>query len=366
MKVLWLFNHPAPYKVRFFNLLGEKVDLTAVFERRDEGGRNKNFYDEEAKTFRPVFLNGLALGEGNSLCRGFKKIIKEGYDIVVINGWSTLTEMNAIRYLKKRKIPYIFAINGGIAKLNEASWKKRLKTRAISEASLYLSPDENGGRYLTHYGADPKRIRFYPYSTIYENELRSKPLAKEERASFLKELGIPDGHIYTAIGSFIERKNGAFLLREIWPHVSEDKTLYLVGGGPQEALYREIIREKRLSNVHLIPFQDKQTVLKWLSISDLSIFLTNEDIYGHVANESLSQRTPVLGSVHSNAVKHLIKKDGENGYLVEPHDKKGILKALERGVTEDMREHAFETAKENTLERMVESHLRSFEEYLAK
>lgn len=34
MKILWLTNIPSPYRVKFFNELGTKCDLTVVFEKR--------------------------------------------------------------------------------------------------------------------------------------------------------------------------------------------------------------------------------------------------------------------------------------------------------------------------------------------
>ncbi|MBO6285234.1 MAG: hypothetical protein J6O18_02835 [Bacilli bacterium] len=39
MRIFWLFNHPAPYKVEFFNRLGKNNELTVYFERASEAGR---------------------------------------------------------------------------------------------------------------------------------------------------------------------------------------------------------------------------------------------------------------------------------------------------------------------------------------
>lgn len=132
MKVFWLFNHPAPYKVDFFNLLGKSCELTVCFERHSEGDRNPSFYAEKAKNFKMLLPHSLPLGDFNNYTDlPIKEIKKNHYDVIVINGWSTLTEMRCISYLKKHNIPYVFAINGGVIRENEHSYKKSLKQKFL-------------------------------------------------------------------------------------------------------------------------------------------------------------------------------------------------------------------------------------------
>lgn len=365
MKILWLFNHPAPYKIDFFNELGKKCELTAVFERRKEGDRPDAFYYGEAKNFKMVILNSIHFGPYNNFTSKAKSIIKkEQFDIIVMNGWSSFTEMSVLKYLKKNNIPYIFAINGGIEKRGEASWKRKAKIKYLDGAKLYLSPDQNSAKYLKYYGVDPKRIRLYPYSTVYENELPSKPLNKEEREASKKELGLREGKLYMAVGSFSERKNDSLLLK-LWKDVSKDKVLMLVGTGPEEKAYRKMIAEEGLDNVEIRPFTTHTTLLQWFRAADASILLTKEDIYGHVINESLSQGTPVISSRYSNAAMKLIK-DGVNGRLVNIEDEDEVLSALKMDIDESFRAEALKVAKENTIEKQSDFHMAVFEEFLAK
>jgi hypothetical protein len=69
MKVFWLFNHPAPYKVDFFNELGKSCDLTVLFERANEAGRNAIFYSEKPLTFHAIIAQSLKLGGINNWTR---------------------------------------------------------------------------------------------------------------------------------------------------------------------------------------------------------------------------------------------------------------------------------------------------------
>jgi glycosyltransferase involved in cell wall biosynthesis len=364
MKVLWLFNHPAPYKIDFFNLLGEQIDLTVLFERCSEDDRGPAFYYEKAKSFKEEIFHSLHLGVYNNYtAKPLHEIQKNHYDIIVINGWSTLSEMQCIAYLKKHKIPYIFAINGGIVKENEAHWKDRLKRKYLPGAKLYLSPDAHSADYLVHYGVDEQKIRLYPYATIFTSELVKEPLSKEERRLLRQEEGIEGEEVFLSAGSFIKRKNDLQLL-EIWQKVSPEKTLLLMGDGPEKGTYESFIKEHHLSNVHILPFKPHPEVLRYFRMADASIFLTREDIYGHVVNECLSQGTPVISSTRANSALNLIVPEA-NGRLVNLEDERSILEAIEKPLAPTMGEEALQTAKANTLEKMVASHLAIFKDYLS-
>ena len=75
---------------------------------------------------------------------------------------------------------------GGTIK-KESCLKRKIKRHYISRANAYFSPDEESNKYLVHYGANPKVIYNYPYSTIYENEIVKNRPNKE---ALRKELGI--------------------------------------------------------------------------------------------------------------------------------------------------------------------------------
>ena len=83
MRLLWVFSHPAPYKREFFSLLGEHVDLTAVFENEREGGRHPGFYQAKGEHYVEKLLP--QHGKGKAL---LKEMREGSYDLVVMNGWA--------------------------------------------------------------------------------------------------------------------------------------------------------------------------------------------------------------------------------------------------------------------------------------
>ena len=57
MKVLYLANIPSPYRVDFFNELGQQIDLTVIFERETASDRDENWMKKKKQTLIPYILN---------------------------------------------------------------------------------------------------------------------------------------------------------------------------------------------------------------------------------------------------------------------------------------------------------------------
>src|SRR5574344_2838357 len=117
----------------------------------------------------------------------------------------------------------------------------------------------------------------------------------------------------------------------------------MVENGPEKKDYEIFILENKLNNVVIKDYEPHKKILSLFQMADFSIFLTKEDIYGHVVNESLSQGTPVIASTNANSSLNLIQ-DGTNGYLVNIEKNDTIEKALLREPNEALRLGALETA----------------------
>ena len=360
MKILIVFNHIAPYKVRLFNELAKYHDLTVLFERDKSSDREKDFYSENNFKFKAVFMKGLKFGFENTLSNGVVKHLKQNqYDLIIMNGYSKVPELLAIRYLKKNNIPYGLYINGGIIH-KETKAKKNFKTKYISGASFYMSPDERSNKYLEYYGANPKLIYNYPYATIFENQLMKKPLSDKEKETLKETLGIPYKKVYVSCGQLIKRKNYMALL-EIWNKIPSDSHLLLFGTGKQKHTLEKYVKKHNLSNVHFMGFKKTDELFEYYHVSEAFLFPSKEDIYGHVINEALSQGLPIIINNTVNSGLHLIKNEF-NGFVVPNFDETGVLDAMKFIAGHDMFNNCVNTAKENTYEIMVNNHLKIFYE----
>jgi len=354
MKILIVFNHPAPYKVALFNGLSAKHDVHVIFERFKASNRNQSFYNESNYKFTLHKIKGVSLGDENHLSFGVVRHLKKHkYDLIIMNGYSTLTEMLALRYLKRKKIPYAFYINGGFANEKECKLKKEIKTYFISGAEAYFSPAKKANEYLTYYGAPADRIYNYPYSTVYEKDVLEVKTPTATKVLYWKEKGIEATNFTICITSFIKRKNNAALIKA-WKEIPKDYALILVGEGYEEPMYREIIANEKLTNVLLLPFAPKHLVFEYLSHSDNAVYISNYDIYGHVINEALAHGLNVLTNTKMVAAIDLIR-DGQNGLIAYPED--DLVSRILLLLATDFFNEAIATAKENTIEESVRVHL---------
>ena len=114
MKVLFLTNVPAPYRVDFFSELGEKVDLTVVYERDSASNRNEKWKSKAKGNFKEIYLKSKKIGSENSLSFEIIRYLKNyKYDHIIIGQYSTFTAMIAILYMKLHKIRFIINSDGG-------------------------------------------------------------------------------------------------------------------------------------------------------------------------------------------------------------------------------------------------------------
>lgn len=346
MKVLIVFNHPAPYKVSIFNELAKYVDLTVIFERTKAKDRPDDFYINNNYNFNVIFLKDGYIGNEGSLSCGVKKYIKEHfreYDHIVMNGYSHVAEIKAINYLHRHHIRFSLLINGGIARNKEFFLKRRYKSKLISYADFYMSPSLNSDDYLTFYRANKDRIYRYPYSNLSEKEL-FKPLL--DKSELRKELGLPlDKKIYINASQFIERKNNMQLLSLF---KDRDDFLLLIGDGKELDKYQAFIKDNNMSNVLIVPFQKKDRLFKYLQASDVFISLAKWDIFGHTTVEALANHLPVIASKNINSALEYVK-DGYNGYVVDLENDQSIRDAIDNSKNINPK-NCTESIKNNTFE----------------
>ena len=347
MKTLFVFNHPAPYKVHVYNELAKLTDIRVIFERKKAKDRPDTFYADNEYNFPVIFLKNKGFGNENTATGELVKYIKKHrnlYDVIVMNGYSTIAEMRAIRYMIKHHIPYVLQINGGVIKKDSAI-KKQLKTYFISNAYKWFSPCKEADEYLIHYGAQKKMIFNYPYSNIFDSDVLSKPASLETKAKIRKKYNLPEGPLFICASQFIKRKNNIQLM-SIFKERSE--TLLLIGSGKEKESYVEFIKKNNIKNIILMDYLNKKDLFEVLKSGDYFITLSREDIFGHTTLEAMANGLPVISSDRVVASKDLIV-NGENGFLVDINKEEEIKKALDNASSLNPMK-AIKTAKKNTTE----------------
>ena len=330
MKVLIVFNHPAPYKVQLFNELAKLCELTVIFERTHAKDRPLDFYNVNKYDSNHIFLTKGYVGREGSISNKVRDYIREHhqeYDHIIMNGYSHLAEIKAINYMAKHNIKFSLLINGGAIKNKECFLKRKLKTNLVSKANFYMSPCKESDDYLIYYGASKERIYSYPYSNLSLNDITTLPINKKE---LREKYGLPqDKNIYVVPSMFIKRKNNLQLMSLF---TERDDILLLVGEGPELDKYHDFMLENITDNIIVMPYTQKEELFDIIKASDVLVSLSKFDIYGHTILEGFACGLPVVASNKIISALGFIK-DNENGFIV-PLDNKDYIhdcltKALE-------------------------------------
>ena len=347
MKTLFVFNHPAPYKVHVFNELAKLTDIRVIFEREKAKDRPDSFYADNEYNFPVIFLKNKGFGKENTATNELRNYIKKHrnlYDVIVMNGYSTIAEMKAIRYMIRHHIPYVLQINGGIIKKDNAL-KKQMKTYFISNAYKWFSPCKDADEYLIHYGANKKMIFDYPYGNVFDKEVISKPVASETKTKLRKKYNLPEGPLFVSAAQFIKRKNNMQLLSLF---KDRKETLVLIGEGEEKDKYLEYIEKHNIKNIIVMDYMKKADLFEVFKSADYFITLSKEDIFGHTTIEAMANGLPVISSDRVVASRDLII-NGENGFLVDINSEQEVKEALDKANTLNANK-AIKTAKKNTIE----------------
>lgn len=333
-----------------FNKLAEKVDLFVIFERQAASDRTKQFYAENEIDFKHMFLKKGVFGKENSFSFELKKYIKKNYrdyDLIVMNGYSTISEQLAINYMIKKHLPYVLFINGGVIREKESCIKRFLKKRYIKNASSYLSPSEEANSYLKFYGANDNIVN-YPYCTYFETDIKEANMSEEKRVELRKKYDLPLGKLIISASNFIPRKNNIEMFECF---KNKDCSLVLYGSGPLKLEYENYLKNNNINNIIIREFVPSSELMEIMSCCDGFITLSKEDIYGHTTLEALASGIPVISS--KNVVSSLgTIKDNINGFLVD--SKEEVEAAIEKISYINMSKNCINTAKQYTIEKEVD------------
>ncbi|KAA0548462.1 glycosyltransferase family 4 protein [Bacillus sp. BGMRC 2118] len=369
IKVLFLANIPSPYRVAFFNELGEKCDLTVLFERKTSDERELTWYNNDFSNFRAVFLEGIKVNKNNALCFNVIRYLKKNlYDFIIVGGYATPTGTLAINYMKLKNIPFAINADGGIINKNERLYKKVIKKLLISSADFWLSTSKTTNNYFEYYGADLNKTHQYPFTTLKQIDLVKAPINKLAKNDLRKKLNIKEEKVILSVGQFIHRK-GFDVLLNACSILPREYGIYIVGGEPPDE-YVKLKKKLELNNVHFVGFKSKEDLKEYYMASDLFVLPTREDIWGLVINEAMAYGLPIITTEKCVAGLELVK-DYENGFIIPVDDSSNLAKKITEIIEDDnlqekMRNNSLIKIKKYTIENMAAETLIIFENLLEK
>jgi glycosyltransferase involved in cell wall biosynthesis len=370
MNVLFLTNIPSPYMVNFFNEFGKRCNLTVIFERSGQGGRDQNWHQYRFEHFRGIILKGIPVmtnevEDDAAICPQIIFYLKKrNYDCIIVANPCTPTGIIAIQYMKIRSIPYMLFSEGGFPK-DGKGFKEKLKHHLMKDATLYFSTTEVNDRYFFSYGATAERIRRIPFTSLYQKDILLKPPTIEEKKYFKNKLNIKHEQIVLAIGRFLPVKGFDLLIRAK-QYLPQDTGLYIIGGEPIET-YQTIQATLNLEHIYYIPFLEKEQLKTYYLAADLFVFPSRGDTWGLVINEAMAHGLPVISTDRCIAAMALIEQ-GVNGYIVAAEEVVLLIERMNvllgnKEMMQEMAEASLNIIQTFTFEQMAKRHYEILKEY---
>ena len=361
-KVLFITNIPAPYRIDFFNELGKLVDLTVIFEAKTTPRTTFNYNLDSIVHFRAIFLSDGDIQE-RTINHNILPFLRRGaYDHVVVTSYGYATEAFAILMLKTRGIPYEMELDGGISR-QENPIAHAIKSLLIRGAVRYWSTGEQTDRFYGSFGIAKEKIQRYPFSSIFEREILSRPPSSEERAEAKHRLGIAQKQLVLSVGQSIHRKGYDLLIRAA-ALLPADVGVVVVGGNPRPE-WSALMQELNVSNVSFVEFAPKDVLNEYYTAADVFVLPTREDVWGLVVNEAMARGVPVITTNGCVAGCEMIQ-EGESGFLIpcetfEPLAERIMNLLSQDDIRECMALAGLERVRGYTVEAMARAHAEIFE-----
>ncbi|QFJ56298.1 glycosyltransferase family 4 protein [Pseudobutyrivibrio xylanivorans] len=342
-KVLYITNIEVPYRVKFFNSLSERTDLTVLYERNNSANRNSEWAKSVNASYKKHFLEGLKISNENSFSFKIFKYLNGNYDDIIISCFNSPVQMMAILYLRLRGKKYILSFDGEQF-IGESGLKNHLKKFFIKGADKYLVAGEKSAENIKKLVGDKEVFPYY-FSSYTEEELTKNQVDCQPREKYV-----------LVVGQYFDYKGLDIALKV----ARLDRTIRykFVGMGKRTKLFVKEQLFEEDTNIEVVPFLQKKDLITEYKKAGVLLLPSRKECWGLVINEAASFGTPIISTVGSGAAMEFLRGEYEK-YLFSIDDTIGIQGAIHKLLTQedgDYSRYLIETGAHYSVEKMVEAH----------
>jgi glycosyltransferase involved in cell wall biosynthesis len=338
IRVALIHNIISPYRVPLFEELAKRVDIELFVyfckktnkERRWEIARNLEFGHE--------ILRGVTLDVGRVIYHINPSILlklhKGRFDVIIIGGTSDFTTQLAlvIARLTGTKV-ILWTEDIGSDNFFFRPLARFLKSRIIRAVDALIVPGKRARGFCLEMGANADRVFVAPNAVDNAHIIEAVSQIRAQEARVREELLLLNRTTILYVGQLIERKGVSYLL-EAYSRIErevERATLIVIGDGPDMSSLVSLSKALGCSDVRFLGWVNETTKLSYLSLADLFVLPTLNDVWGLVLNEALVSGLPIVTTSAAGASDDLIEP-GVNGLVVSPGNADelyaGILKMI--------------------------------------
>jgi glycosyltransferase involved in cell wall biosynthesis len=336
LRVTFLTNMPSPYTLDLFAAM-EKDGRIAPHVLYMEMTQPETHWGHVRLPHSAELLFGGGANLGGGRVQWNPRVIgairRSRPDLVVVSGYSSLTNQIAMRWLRWKRMPWIFwGEIPGIRKLSR--WAQRLRTFSQAPALRWADAIAAIGSQAVDEYRRRARQGCEVVNLPYYTDLR--PFFDVPRAASNESVEI----LYC--GQLIERK-GLRTLIDAFVNVADQfpqSKLLLVGEGPLRQSLIERVPSRFRARVLFAGFQPIDRLPQFFSTADIFVLPSLHDGWGVVVNQALGAGLPIVCSSAVGAAADLVSP-GWNGFVVPPADVSALAGAIRSLVSDQQRRVTF-------------------------
>lgn len=368
MKIVIFSDNVAPYRMSWANEMGKTNDVTFVYFKSKDLERNDAWLVKSSEYCSMLRLPAIVIKNKAFTFEVIKYIKHHSIDVVIFDGYGIPSNILGILYMNLKKRSYYINVDGICSDGKENVLKIIIKKILFSKYSNILCGSKATNAVLQKYGIDPLCITNHPFTSLYKEDIYNDIATKQEKQQFREKYGMVEKHIVISVGRFTYLGGygkGYDVLIKAAEKMDDSIGWYIVGGQPTEE-FANIVRDKKLFNVHFVDFLEKETLKEYYRASDVFVLMTVSDVWGLVVNEAMSCGLPVITTDKCMAGLDLVK-DGENGYIVKVGDYEALIEKLSTLLRDEKlicnySNKSLETIIPYTIENMAKTHISVFGE----
>lgn len=329
MKKKLLVFHPivAPYRIDLLNSLAKLYNAQVCLFWRNLKDQTFDYGKiEEQFDFKPSYIVKEEIGFLRWLKAIWGKLNSSRPDIVLGAEFGISTIIIILHKIITRSHYKIVIINDDSYDMlvNDKQFTKR-HARAVKAMMPLVDNVINVEPRVAAYNQQKyKKGIFFPI--ICDDVIAKKRLERVLPISqnYVSKYRLEGKKVLLFVGRLVALKNVEFALRAFIKAKLDNTVFVIVGSGPEEEKLHKIAAGNPA--VIFTGRLEGDKLYAWYNVGQVFTLPSYQEPFGAVTNEALVAGCKVL--ISKEAGSNCLVKDGENGYIIDPHDEKSFIEKL--------------------------------------
>ena len=185
--------------------------------------------------------------------------------------------------------------------------------------------------YYRRCGVPASRLIDAPHAVDNDRFMAAAEWARRDALRRRELLGIsPDDVVVLFVGKFVDVKRPFDILEafdQLPEGLRDGAALVFVGDGPHGPSLIRRARDRGLTNVHVLPFQNQQAMPAIYALGNVLVLASQSETWGLVVNEAMNLACPAIVTDHVGCRGDLVV-DGRTGWIYPTGDIAALNRCL--------------------------------------